>query len=105
MKKIKLLIVAVMALCLCAAMFVGCGKKTDEATQGGAQPVIEYKEGYVGDPIDEYGNQGEYVQILPEEFEQPAVENIEDEEPFFDEIQEEVPVEEEIEIVFPEDDF
>ena len=103
MKKVKLLIAAVMALLLCAAIFVGCGKKTEEAQPTDVQVATEneYKEGYVGDPVDEYGNQGEWVVYLPEAFEQPAVENIEDEDFLYNDVQGEENLGE-IEIDIPE---
>ena len=71
-------------VCLCGAvagvvLFAGCGKKTEEIKQDVQQEELEYREEYLGDPIDENGNQGELFVYLPEAFEQPAVENIEDE--------------------------
>lgn len=79
MKKIKLLIAVMMMLLLCAAIFTGCGKKAEEVKQADVQAATEYMEGYIGNPVDENGNQGEWVVNLPEEFERPAVENIGDE--------------------------
>ena len=94
MKKTKMLIVIVAVLLLCAAIFAGCGKKANEAQQSAEQTEMGYIEEYIGEPIDENGNQGELYVYLPEAFEQPAVESIEEEIIFIDDVQgEEIPEE------------
>ena len=95
MRKVKMLLAAVLAVLLCAAMFTGCGKKTDEVASVEIPAVTEYKQGYIGDPIDENGNQGEYIECLPDAFEQPAAEQLDDETFFHDDVQEETCTEEE----------
>jgi hypothetical protein len=92
-----------MVLCLCAAIFAGCGQKTEEGEPTDVQVATEpeYKEGYVGDPVDENGNQGEWVVYLPEEFERPAVENIEEGDLIYNDVQGEETLGE-IEIDVPE---
>ena len=87
MKKVKMLIAIMLALLLCVALFSGCGQKAateaeaeaEELAQTPEQEILEYREEYIGEPIDENGNQGELFIYLPEAFEQPAVENLEDE--------------------------
>lgn len=101
MKKAKILIAAMLALLLFVAVFAGCGKKTEEIKQDVQQEELEYREEYLGDPIDENGNQGELFVYLPEAFEQPAVENIEDEDFLESDVQAEDFLEE-IEIDIPE---
>ena len=104
MKKAKMLIAIVAVLLLCTAVFAGCGKKANEAQQSAEQTELGYIEEYIGEPIDENGNQGELYIYLPEAFEQPAVENLEEEtisnDVQMEEVQDEI--QDEIEIDIPE---